>query len=77
MSSYQYGVQSSLDIFWDDWREEYDGSDRLEYRGLYKGIADAPTDAPGWVVMKYTWTGGNLVRRQVTIGAWDDRATLF
>ncbi len=46
----------------------------------YIGInqeTDASDDNNGWVIYKFTYSGGNVTRIQKVRGAWGDRATLF
>lgn len=59
-----------------DARYEYDGSDNPIYIGVHNE-EDAATDDTNWTITKLTWSGGNLVRKQKTVGAWTARAGLF
>lgn len=56
---------------------------RMEYSGeniIYKGIHathDAVTSNTSWLVWKFTWSGGNLIRIEGPLeGSWDNRASL-
>ena len=52
----------------------YDASDNLEYLGENKNIiaADGDTD---WVIYKFEYSSGNLVKRRKQITSWTLRAS--
>lgn len=55
----------------------YDPSSALPtYIGM-NSKESAPTNAPDWVIFKYTYSDGSITRIQKARGAWDDRASLF
>ena len=54
-------------------RHAYDGSNQVEYSGYApRGLAEG-TD--GWMLHKYTWSGGNMTTKQVAFGNWTNRAS--
>lgn len=61
--------------FYPDQRFDYT-SGNLDYKG-FNETHKAATDATSWVVWKYTWSSGNLVRIEGPLtGSWDGRASL-
>lgn len=60
-------------------RLEYDGSNNPIYHG-YAAPNTAESD-PLWLIWKYTWSGGNMVAKNVADGkldygsVWNDRAS--
>jgi len=61
--------------YWKDSR--YDStSGNLDYKGLNR-IANSSGSESNWQIWKFTWSSGNLIRKQGPIeGKWDDRASL-
>jgi len=61
--------------YWRDVRLEYTNN-QVIYKGSHRKNTAATSDA-AWTIVKYTWSGSDLIRIQGPIlGAWDDRATL-
>ena len=55
----------------------FDASDaQPDYIGLHLTNGAATSDEE-WKVLKFTYSGSDTTRIQVSYGAWDDRATLF
>ena len=56
---------------------EYDGSGKMIYMGQHHlPPSEADTSLADWRVIKFTWSGNNLVNRERVSGCYDDRATL-
>lgn len=68
-------VEKLLDDYYKDIRYDYSGLFPL-YVG-YNTLTDADTSTSDWVLVKNTYSGINIVRKQYTSGAWDDRVSLF
>ncbi len=67
-------IHAMSNIQWKDQRFAYSGNN-LVYIGFHTSHNAATSDS-GWYVWKQTYSGGNLTRRELLIGPWDDRATL-
>ena len=54
-------------------RHAYDGSGQVTYSGYApRGLAEG-TD--GWLLYKFTWSGGNMTERDVAYGNWTNRVS--
>jgi hypothetical protein len=54
---------------------EYDGSNLVLYKG-YNLNTNAPDSDPNWEVIKFTYSGSNIIKTQKAIGTWTARASL-
>lgn len=57
------------------WRFEYDDDDNLEYIGGSYKIDPADTDM--FLLLKITYSGGNITQAEEREGRWSDRETIF
>jgi len=60
------------------WRKtlyDYDGDDNVIYKGVHITYNAADSDT-GHYIIKYTYTGDNLTKKQLATGAWTNRTGL-
>lgn len=75
-----FPIEGNADDFLEK-RYAYNGSN-LEYEGWSKK-PNCATTQPLWYIVKYTYTGSNVIRQQLPVEGpyfkyvWDDRATYF
>lgn len=60
---------------WDRTEYEYDSDGNPIYIGKAQFL-NKPTSQDGWYIVKLTWSGGNVTRKQKAVGAWDNRTSL-
>lgn len=62
-------IETNQQAKWD-----YDASGNVIYAGF--APMGLPESMDGWLIQKYTYSGGKRTARQVLIGSWDNRTTL-
>lgn len=68
------GTIVNLGLYWRDVRMEYSGGN-ITYKGAHYKHNPLTSDGE-WLIVKYTWSGTDLVRIETLVGSWDNRATL-
>ena len=63
------------DTYWRKYIYDYDVNDNLIYKGVHitYNAADGDTDH---YILKYTYTGDNVTKKQLAVGAWTNRTGL-
>lgn len=65
------------DTPWAETQYEYDVSNQPIYEGRHKTEGASDSDN-GWYIWRYTWSSGNMIRKQgAKIGSWNNRTEMF
>lgn len=64
-----------LKLRWGRMKLDYDVDGNIIYRG-YNYANDAAEAATDWMILKYTYSAGDLVDVEKLAGAWSNRASL-